>query len=170
LIIKLDSWHLFMLDEIKQCYPETPLIFMYRQPHEIEASHRKRPGMQAVPGLLEPEIFGFSGNEETNPDQYLRQVLTKMFHKIITGCEKNKKHLLLCYNAGVRENFKTVANFLEISFTSEEQEAAENRLQYHSKHPHERFEIKDCQEPGTGMKELEDLYRSLEIIRLNQPT
>ncbi len=52
-----------MGEKARKLYPQTPFILLYRQPGEVIRSQQKRRGMQSIPGLLEPEIFGFTKNE-----------------------------------------------------------------------------------------------------------
>jgi len=52
LVIKLDAWNIGELALLRQCFPATPWLFVYRDPLEIAVSHLRRPGMHMVPGLL----------------------------------------------------------------------------------------------------------------------
>lgn len=48
--IKLDSWHMPWLPWLRQLYPYTPCVLLYRQPGEVLASHRRQKGAHMVPG------------------------------------------------------------------------------------------------------------------------
>ena len=50
--IKLDSWHIGSLPLFRRAFPNTPFLFMYREPDKILASHRRQRGRQMVPGLV----------------------------------------------------------------------------------------------------------------------
>lgn len=52
LVVKLDAWHVFQASTLRQLYPATPSLFIYRDPLEIVVSHLRQPGMHMVPGLL----------------------------------------------------------------------------------------------------------------------
>lgn len=52
LVVKLDAWNLHELPLLRHCFPDTPWLFLYRDPLEIAASHLQQPGMHMVPGLL----------------------------------------------------------------------------------------------------------------------
>jgi len=56
--IKLDSWHTLDLPLIRRAFPETPWIFVYRDPVEVLVSHQRQPGSQMVPGGLDPALLG----------------------------------------------------------------------------------------------------------------
>ena len=52
--VKLDAWSVHRLPEIRAAFPETPWIFLHRDPAEVMASHRRSPGIQALPGAIDP--------------------------------------------------------------------------------------------------------------------
>ncbi|MDN6873845.1 MULTISPECIES: sulfotransferase family protein [Pseudomonas] len=62
LLVKLDAWNVFEASLLCGLYPDTPRLFLYRDPLEIVVSQLRQPGMQRVPGLLGP-----SGLDEALP-------------------------------------------------------------------------------------------------------
>ncbi|RON38251.1 sulfotransferase family protein [Pseudomonas frederiksbergensis] len=52
LVIKLDAWNIAELPLLRECFPDTPWLFVYRDPLEIAVSHQRRPGMHMVPGMI----------------------------------------------------------------------------------------------------------------------
>ena len=56
--VKLDCWHVLALPLIVEAFPETPWIFLYRDPAEVLVSQARNPGAWTVTSALEPEIFG----------------------------------------------------------------------------------------------------------------
>jgi hypothetical protein len=69
--IKFDSWHTLYLSLILRAFPEVPWVFVYREPIEVMVSHRRQPGAQMVPGLidlpwtgLEPGSLHAMGHDE----------------------------------------------------------------------------------------------------------
>jgi hypothetical protein len=62
LVIKLDTWNIAELPLLRECFPETPWLFVYRDPLEIAVSHLRRPGMHMVPGMI-----GASGLDDELP-------------------------------------------------------------------------------------------------------
>jgi hypothetical protein len=63
LLIKLDAWNVFEAPLLHALYPDTPRIFLYRDPLEIVVSQRRQPGMHSVPGFLGPSALDFSEEE-----------------------------------------------------------------------------------------------------------
>ncbi len=58
LYIKFDSWHTLCLDLVRRAFPDVPWVFLYRDPVEVLASHRRMTGAQMVPGNLDPVFLG----------------------------------------------------------------------------------------------------------------
>lgn len=66
LVIKLDSWHLRDLPLFRAAFPHTPMLFLYREPLQVLASHRRQRGPQMLPGLIDAGWLGitFRGADE----------------------------------------------------------------------------------------------------------
>jgi hypothetical protein len=163
LFIKTDSWHIFFYKQLRIIFPEVPFILIYRSPDQVLASHMKMPGMQAVPGLIEPAIFGFKPEEimYNRPDIYLSNVLEKyldQYHEIIAT---DRKCLLLNYNDGPVALIKKIAAFTNTPLSKEALLSMDERSRYHSKRPNEPFsEISPLQKPPFLHKAME-LYQAL---------
>ena len=52
LVVKLDAWNIFELPLLRTACPDTPWIFLYREPLEVVASHLQLAGRHMVPGLI----------------------------------------------------------------------------------------------------------------------
>jgi hypothetical protein len=68
LVIKLDAWNIGELGLLRECFAQTPWLFVYRNPLEIAVSHLRRPGMHMVPGMIGASVLDdglpFSGQED----------------------------------------------------------------------------------------------------------
>ncbi|MGK5039427.1 sulfotransferase [Janthinobacterium sp. GB1R12] len=53
-VVKFDCWHIHSLDLLRQAFPGTPCLFVYREPLAVLASHQRQRGPQMVPGMLHP--------------------------------------------------------------------------------------------------------------------
>ncbi len=56
--IKLDAWHIHSLALIREAFPDTPWIFVYRDPLEVMVSQLAKPGKLSIPGAISPVILG----------------------------------------------------------------------------------------------------------------
>jgi hypothetical protein len=82
--VKLDCWHTLALPLLRAAFPATPWCFVYRDPVEVLVSHARRPGMHVVPGLLPPELFGFSPDEQAMPGpEYAARVLARIGEAVL---------------------------------------------------------------------------------------
>lgn len=62
-VIKLDCWHMLDWDLLREAFPDTPWIFVYRDPLEVLASIERRPSYWSLPGVLDAARFGLTHSE-----------------------------------------------------------------------------------------------------------
>ena len=77
LMLKHDSWHAMSLPLIRRSFPNTPWVFIYRDPVEVMVSQARQPGVQVVPGLLPRELVGIDPAGMA-PDAYAAAVLGRI--------------------------------------------------------------------------------------------
>lgn len=86
--IKLDSWHTLALPLFRQAFPNVPWIFLYREPVEVLVSQERMRGTQTAPGVLPPQIFGFTEEEMSLPDvDYIARVLARTCEAVVNQWE-----------------------------------------------------------------------------------
>lgn len=141
LFIKVDSWHVHFYKQLRELYPQVPVILLYRRPEEVIRSQQKNRGMQAVPGLIEPEIFGFDQNEiiQLGLDEYMAKVIETYLAAFIEILQKDKLVLPVNYNEGILSIVKKIATFTSITISEKELNAMENRSNFHAKYPEQIF-------------------------------
>ncbi|QDQ28795.1 sulfotransferase family protein [Chitinimonas arctica] len=59
LVVKLDAWNIFDLPLLQRAFPDTPWLFLYRDPLEIAVSQLRAPGAHMVPGMIGPSMLAF---------------------------------------------------------------------------------------------------------------
>lgn len=79
LVIKLDAWAIVHWRLIKQAFPETPCIFLYRDPSEVIVSHLSRRGFHMIPGTLSTDDVGFetADSQSLSAEEYCASVLNR---------------------------------------------------------------------------------------------
>ncbi len=80
-VVKLDAWAVFELPFIRRTFPNTPWIFLYRDPIEILVSQLTNRGPHLVPGYLSADQLGFDDVEmatQMTPVQYCAVVLGRI--------------------------------------------------------------------------------------------
>ena len=169
LFIKTDSWHLYFYKQWRNLFPNVPFILLYRNPKEVILSHQKQRGMQSVPGLIEPEVFGFSKDKinETNLNAYMTNVLESYFIKMTEIAKADKNALLFNYNEGIDNVLKKIIRFVGLNITKETKKLIAERSRFHAKYPQKLFQ-EDYQEFNTSdfMMPVLQLYEELANIRL----
>lgn len=73
--LKLDSWHALSLPLFRRAFPETPWVFLYRDPVEVMVSHARQRGAQMVPDIVPPSLYGLDAGDTTDPHDYVARVL-----------------------------------------------------------------------------------------------
>lgn len=76
--LKLDCWHTLSLPLIRAAFPETPWLFLYRDPLEVAVSQLAMAGVHIVPGMLGAEMMGIVGGEAMPPEEYCAHVLGRI--------------------------------------------------------------------------------------------
>lgn len=135
LFIKTDSWHMLFHETFHLCYPDAPVILLYRAPHEVLASHEKLPGMQAVPGLLPAEWFGLRNEDAVNMtrQEYLSHVL-ESYYRTFSNIIRNDQHAEpVSYHEGPVALLKAISIACKIHFQPPVMESMLERSAFHSK-------------------------------------
>jgi hypothetical protein len=57
-VLKLDPWATHDLPLIRRAFPDTPWLFLTRDPLEVMVSHRRQAGYQMLPSVVSPSLFG----------------------------------------------------------------------------------------------------------------
>jgi len=76
LYLKLDCWAARELPLYRAAFPDTPWIFVYRDPVEVMVSHARRPGSQMVGDLVAPARLGLAEIGNPLDPAYHAAVLT----------------------------------------------------------------------------------------------
>lgn len=97
LVVKLDAWNIHELPLLRRCFPDTPWVFLYRDPLEIAASHLQQPGMHMVPGLLGESPLNIADEAPTPREEFIARRLGRLLQ---TAAELHRQHggLLLNYS------------------------------------------------------------------------
>jgi len=55
--VKFDCWHVHQRELLREAFPETPWIFLYREPMAVMLSHARMPAAWTIPGMLHPLVL-----------------------------------------------------------------------------------------------------------------
>ncbi len=168
LFIKADSWHIHFYKELRQLYPAVPFILLYRKPDEVLRSQQKNRGMQAVPGVLEPEIFGFNREAivQMSLDEYMAQVIETYLLAFTEILATDQLAIPVNYNQGALEIVRIIAAATSLEINGNEMEAMQQRAGFHAKFPGQVFAEPAMQQPVPAyLEKAFELYDAVEKIR-----
>lgn len=164
LFVKLDSWHILFFDRLRAWYPQVPAFLLYRSPREVWRSHQKQRGMHAVPGLIEPELFGFTPSQLVGLtlDGYLELVLARYFQEYLRILECDDHAWPLSYHDGPEQMVRHVVHRCGLSITQETFAAMKERARFHAKDRNTLF----AETPGPLVETAADpLFRQLDLLK-----
>jgi len=149
LFIKTDSWHIFFYKQLRELYPQTPFILLYRRPDEVMRSQQKQKGLHAVPGLIEPALFGFDENEvlHMHPNEYIGKVLEKYFQAFLRILQEDALAVPINYSEGPVAMVEKIARVCGVSIANADMEKIKDRALYHAKRPHQVFAEEAIRDP-----------------------
>lgn len=162
--IKTDSWHLHFYDQLRELFPDLPFIILIRRPDEIIRSQQKLPGMQSVPGMIEPELFGFDRDKLhfAEHDKHMAEVLQTYFRVILNILPRDNNVLLCDYAEGMNTVFDKMAAFIGIESDEALIKKMNERGNFHAKKPGEKFEEPVLnQEPAANLRKAMQLYQEV---------
>jgi len=141
LFIKTDSWHIFFYKQLRELYPQTPFILLYRRPDEVMRSQQKRSGMHAIPGLIEPALLGFAEDEVQymNQHEYLGRLLEKYLQAFEQILSADAFAIPVNYNEGPIAMVEKIAAVTGMPIGLGEMERIKARAMYHAKYPDQVF-------------------------------
>lgn len=97
LFIKLDAWHALQAPLLRAAFPDTPWVFLYRDPLEVMVSQLGQRGMHTVPGVLPGRLINVTDPSTASPEDYCARVLGAIY---AAGLEAHTpgKSLLINYD------------------------------------------------------------------------
>ncbi len=144
LVIKLDSWHLAFHGRLRALYPTVPIVLLFREPARVMASQRRQRGMHALPGVLDPALFGFDPGDLPQPtlgvdagvylDDYLERVLERYFEWMEAIATGDGNSLLLDFGTGPEACYRSILAFAGWNPGPAVLQAALERTAFHGKH------------------------------------
>jgi hypothetical protein len=174
LFIKADSWHIHFYRELRQLYPQIPFILLYRKPDEVIRSHQRKRGMQAVPGLIEPGIFGFDKETISYADLngYMTRVLETYYNAFIQILETDNEAFAFDYKEGMATVVQKMMGICGINISAGEIKLMEERGTRHAKFPEQQFAEDAINEnPPAYLQQAFEYYYELEKLRFtHRPT
>lgn len=175
LVLKFDSWHTPWMPFVRSVFPATPLMFLYRQPDEVLASHRRQRGQHMVPGLLDTSLLlpDFAGLALADLDAYAQRVLLAVYRAALESA-KCSQATLVNYRQLPDAVWTQLLPLWGIKPDAEHEAKLKARAGFHSKHAGLKFDGDPAAAPSSGWPAqhqnlLSDLYAELENLAEKKP-
>lgn len=176
--IKFDSWHVLQLPLIERAFPGVPWVFLYRDPVEILVSHARQRGMQMIPGMIAPQVFGMEPAQldGVDFDEYTARTMACI-------CEAAWRHRgvgngrLVNYHELPEAVYNLLPNFFGIPLSAADKVALQRASGRNAKTPQLPFNSDTAEKQRQATAKLRTLaerwvnplYQQLETARLAQP-
>lgn len=132
LFIKLDSWHLLFLTDLRTIYPSVPFLIMLRSPKRVWASNLHRAGIQSVHGLIGQEFLPFDLNQ-VGYHQYFPKLLNLFFQRALSFEKTDHCTRLLLYEHGYTSWLDAIETSCQTVITDSDRELMKIRSKTHAK-------------------------------------
>jgi hypothetical protein len=170
LFLKLDCWSIAELPLIARAFPETPWIFLYRDPLEVLASQFRSPGGWTIPAILPPGVLGL--------EQLASAVSWPEYRVRVVGriCELALPHrqtgrgLLINYSQLPEAVYSVLPDHFGVDYSSADLNRMREVSRQNAKIPAERFEPAALSLPPEARELAErwiyPVYEQLEALRV----
>lgn len=176
--VKFDSWHILSLPLIRAAFPQTPWIFLYRDPLEVLQSQAVRPGMMACPGAMDPAALGMRAEQITTLRR--EEWCARLFAGFLESALKYRHEpggLFLNYRHLPEAMWTTVASHFSMTLTDTDVELMRETTRFHAKSPGMLFEADSEEKRRAASPQVHQLaagllglYRELELIQESEVT
>ena len=172
--IKLNSWHTSALPLFRRAFPGVPWIFVYRDPVEVIVSQLRMPGLQMIPGTLDPAQFGVEFSDRIQkPEDYCARMLAAICQPILDRAVKDRI-LLVNYRELPEAVWAAIAPHFGVDISADDRATMAATAHYDAKIPNTQFtpDVENKQQEATAAmrtaaeERMGEMYRRLEALRL----
>ena len=175
--IKFDSWHMPWMPFVREAFPDTPIVLLYREPEQVLASHKRQRGAQMVPGLMDTALLrpDMGGLAPGDLDAYAQRLLDAIFGEALHAVPSARPHLLN-YNQLPAALWQDLIPRWALDFSPGELHQLKKRAGFHSKHAEAPFAGDPPSPPAGPEKEMgrrspaAHAYAQLEAARISCAT
>jgi len=178
LFIKFDSWGIAELPLIQKVFPNTPWIFLYREPIEVLVSQSVQPATWATPGALHPAIVNIPQQEMLRMDQeeYCARALGRLCEFALFHMNRSRGGMLVNYAEMPAAIWSSIARHFGLALDDQDVERMKQAARYNAKRTKAPFEndSSDKREAASDHQRelaarwIEPMYRRLEAARERQ--
>lgn len=138
--IKFDSWNALDLPLIQKAFPNTPWIFVYREPVEVIVSNLRQIAGKMLPGAVPPSLLGCDliATLQMSREEYCARALAKYCQSALDHHER-VPGLFINYTQLPGAVFTSIANLFQMQWSPGETELMRSVTRFHGKNPAQPF-------------------------------
>lgn len=142
-LVKLDAWHVHSLPLVRAAFPETPWLFLYRDPVEVLTSQLRRPGKLCLPRAIDPAILGLEPKDVALPRvEWCARTLAGVCRAALSRRD-DPKGMFLNYSRLPEAAWGALADHFSVSFTSGDVARMRDAARFDAKDPSRPFQRHD---------------------------
>lgn len=176
LFLKTDCWHILHIDRLLAAFPDTPWIFLYRDPVEVLVSHQRMPGWQLVPGSMAAHGLHAPDEAMNHPLSHGAWILSVILDRAAQAIQRHPNGLLLNYTELTTALESRLPEHFSILPKARSSNAESNVIGRHAKNTHIPFQPDGAEKRAAADAEIIALaerwlnkpYQVLESLRRNQ--
>ena len=176
LFLKTDCWHILHIDRLLAAFPDTPWIFLYRDPVEVLVSHQRIPGWQLVPGSMSAHGLHAPDEVMNHPLGHGAWILSVILKQAAQAFRHHGNGVLLNYSELPQALESTLSEHFNIKRNRRNIAAEKKILGHHAKNSHipfqpdsaEKREAADTEVRALAERWLNEPYQVLEQLRHDQ--
>lgn len=173
--VKFDSWNVRDLSVVRKAFPDTPWVFMYRNPIEIIVSQMRQRGAHMIPGAIDLKLPGLSDDQifQIPVEEYCARVLANSCEAALEFRD-DPKALFINYYELPDAFFAKILPHFGVSYASEDIEKMREVSKYNAKNRANEFDPDSKRKRenasdavrAAASQWVDHLYHELEAIRL----
>ena len=173
--VKFDAWHILNLPLVQEAFPEVPCVFLYREPAAVVASQMRMPGLQTLPGILDPSIIGLDARSvlHLSLEEYCGRILGAVYAAAVMYAASGGL-LLMNYSQLPERAVSQVLEWCALADSDQARERLYSTAQFDAKTPSLPYNAADASARAGSRPQALDVaarfvdvsYLHLESIRL----
>jgi hypothetical protein len=174
--VKLDCWHMMEFRLIREAFPDTPWIFVYRNPLEVLVSQMRQPAYWTLPGALDSSQFGMHAQEgvRISREEYCARILAGILEQAALHCGDHG--YLLEYQELPQAVWTKLPSVFGVTFSQGDVTSMQHAARLDAKNPYFEFQSDSEAKRASARPAVVDLcdsllmplYARLEQIRSTQ--
>jgi hypothetical protein len=138
LFLKCDAWHIRHLPLFRSAFPETPWLYLFRNPSEVVVSHLREPGRHVVPGQISLPMVPPKEMDGLNRENRIALSIAPLGASAIQHRPLGAG-LFVDYARLLKDGFSMIERHFQLAFSQKDRAAIAAVSQFNAKNPRIAF-------------------------------